>query len=337
MPIKLGELARLFDCELQGDPDIVVDDVGSLQSAGPGTLSFLSAAAFKKQLYDTSAAAVILRAADAADAPVAALISDNPYATYARMAAVIHPRPVYEPGIHASAVIDSSASISASAHIAANTVIGENSSIGADCYVGPGSVVGPDCSIGDDCRLIANVTLVRSVTLGARTIIHPGAVIGSDGFGNAMTPQGWVKVPQLGGVKIGCDVEVGANTAIDCGTLGDTVLADGVRLDNLVHIGHNARLGAHTAVAGLSGISGSVVIGDRCIFAGQSGCVGHITICDDVIINGRGMVTKSISEPGVYASGFPSEKVKDWNKKVAKFRRIDKLSDRVSKLERDEE
>lgn len=178
---------------------------------------------------------------------------------------------------------------------------------------------------------------MRSVTLGARTIIHPGAVIGSDGFGNAMTPQGWVKVPQLGGVKIGCDVEVGANTAIDCGTLGDTVLADGVRLDNLVHIGHNARLGAHTAVAGLSGISGSAVIGDRCIFAGQSGCVGHITICDDVIINGRGMVTKSISEPGVYASGFPSEKVKDWNKKVAKFRRIDKLSDRVSKLERDEE
>ncbi len=337
VPISLRSLAERFGCELIGDPDVVIDGVGSLLSAGPGTLSFLTGAKYNEQLKITAAAAVVLRAEDAQDAPTAVVISDNPYATYALMAAVIHPRPEYPAGIHASAVVDESADVSSAAHIAANVVIGARSTVAANCYIGPGSVIGPDCSIGDDCRLIANVTLVRDVEIGDRGVVHPGAVLGSDGFGNAMTSTGWVKVPQLGGVKIGTDVEIGANTAIDCGTMGDTIVADGVRLDNFVHIGHNVKIGAHTAMAGFTGIAGSTTIGERCLFAGQSGTVGHITVCDGAIVNGRGMITKSITEPGAYASGFPSEKVKDWNRKVAQFRRLGKLAERVRKLEKGEE
>jgi UDP-3-O-[3-hydroxymyristoyl] glucosamine N-acyltransferase len=336
VPISLGKLAERFGCELIGDPDVVVDGVGSLHSAGPRSLSFLTGSKFKEQLASTEAAAVIMRAADAENAPVAVLISDNPYASFALMAAVIQPRPEYAPGIHVSAVVDESAEVSPSAHIAANVVIGERSVVAANCYIGPGTVVGPDCTIGDDCRLIANVTLVRDVQLGERCVVHPGAVLGSDGFGNAMTPAGWVKVPQLGGVRIGTDVEIGANTAIDCGTLGDTLVGNGVRLDNFVHIGHNVRIGAHTALAGFTGIAGSTTVGERCLFAGQSGAVGHISICDGAIVNGRGMITKNITEPGAYASGFPSEKVKDWNRKVAHFRRLEKLAVRVGKLEKGE-
>jgi UDP-3-O-[3-hydroxymyristoyl] glucosamine N-acyltransferase len=337
MPISLGKLAEQFGCELIGDPDVVIDDVGSLSSAGSRSLSFLTGSKFKEQLISTEAAAVVMRAADAEGAPTAVLISDNPYASFALMAAVIHPRPDYQPGIHASSVVDESADIDPSAHIAANVVVGERSTVAANCYIGPGTVIGPDCNIGDDCRLLANVTLLRDVDLGERGIVHPGAVLGSDGFGNAMTPTGWVKVPQLGGVKIGTDVEIGANTAIDCGTLGDTLIGNGVRLDNFVHIGHNVKIGAHTAMAGFTGIAGSATIGERCLFAGQSGTVGHISVCDGVIVNGKGMITKNVTEPGVYASGFPSEKVKDWNRKVAQFRRLGKLADRVTKLEKGEE
>jgi len=334
MPIKLGELAAQFDCELVGDPDITIDNVAGLHNAGAGSLSFLSNAKFRKQLAATSAAAVVLRMEDAADSPTASLISDNPYADYAKMAAVIHPPPRYAPGVAASAVIAATAEISPSAHIAANVSIGDRSTIGDNVYVGPGSVIGPDCTVADDCRLIANVTLVRDVTLGMRGILHPGAVIGSDGFGNAMTPEGWVKVPQLGGVRIGNDVEIGANTTVDCGAIEDTVIEDGVRIDNLCHIGHNVHIGAHTAVAGMSGISGSAVIGKRCMLAGQSGIVGHIRICDDVVVGGKAVISKDITEPGVYSGTFTAEPVGEWNRKVARFRRLGQLIERVNKLEK---
>ncbi len=334
MPISLGELATSFACELIGDPDVVVDDVASLSNAGPSSLSFLSNPAHMQQLSSTKAAVVILRADDAGESPTTSLVNDNPYACYARMAAVIRPAPSYEPGIHESAVIATTAEIAASAHIAPNAVIGDRSIIGEYVYIGPGSVVGPDCVIADDCKLIANVTLVRNVRIGARGIVHPGVVIAADGFGNAMTPDGWVKVPQLGGVSIGNDVEIGANTTIDCGALDDTVIEDGVRIDNLCMIAHNVRLGAHTAMASAAAIAGSTVIGKRCLFAGQSGAVGHVTICDDVVVSGRGMITKDIKEPGVYASSFPSEKVSDWNRKVARFRRLDGLMRRIDKLEK---
>jgi UDP-3-O-[3-hydroxymyristoyl] glucosamine N-acyltransferase len=335
VPISLGELASRFGCELIGDPDVIVDRVGSLSNAESTALSFLSNPAVKKQLSSTKAAAVILRAADAEDSPTSVLIDDNPYACYARMAEVVCPGPVYEPGIHASAVVASTATIAATAHVAANAVIEDGAVVGENSYIGPGAVVGPGCVIGNDCRLHANVTFVRNVAIGDRCIFHSGSVIGADGFGHAKTPDGWVKVPQVGGVRVGDDVEIGSNTTIDCGAIDDTVIENGVRLDNLIQIGHNARIGEHTAMATACAIAGSARIGKRCKFAGMVGMAGHIEVCDDVTVNGKGMVSKSITQPGVYASNFPIEPVRDWNRRVAKVRRLDKLIERVNKLERD--
>jgi UDP-3-O-[3-hydroxymyristoyl] glucosamine N-acyltransferase len=334
MAISLGELASRFECDLVGDPDLTVDNVASLDAADSRSLSFLANPAYRQRLAATKAAAVILRAEFAGDAPTACLISQNPYASYAQMAAVIYPPPSFEPGIHPAAQVADSASIATTAYVAANVFIGNNAVVGEFTYVGPGCVVGDDCSIGDHGRLIANVTLVRQVEIGSRCILHPGAVIGSDGFGNAMTPEGWIKVPQVGGVKIGNDVEIGANSAIDCGAIGDTVIEDGVRIDNLVMIAHNVRIGAHTAIAGQCGFAGSTVIGKRCMFAGHSGAVGHLTVCDDVVVSAQGMLTKNITEPGVYASSFAAEPVRDWNRRVARVRRLDKLIERVSRLEK---
>jgi len=334
MPISLGELAERFGCELIGDPDVIIERVGSLSNAGPNALSFLSGSVFKKQLPSTKAAAVIMRAADAKGATTAVLIDDNPYACYARMAAVVCPAPLVKPGVHASAVIAATANVAETAHIAANAVIEDGATIGENSYIGPGAVVGPNCVIGGDCRLNANVTFVRDVTIGDRCIFHSGSVVGADGFGNAMTTEGWVKVPQLGGVRIGDDVEVGSNTTIDCGAIDDTVIENGVRLDNLIQIGHNVHVGEHTAMATACAIAGSARIGKRCMFAGMVGMAGHIEVCDDVVVNGKGMISKSITEPGAYASNFPIEPVRDWNRRVAKIRRLDKLMDRVSALEK---
>lgn len=334
MAISLGELATRFSCDLIGDADVTVNNVASLQNANSHSLSFLSSPTFRQQLSETKAAVVVLRAAYVDDAPSACLVSDDPYACYARMAAVICPAATFAAGVHASAYVAPSANVAATAHIGANAVVDAGTTIGENTYIGAGCVVGPDCTIGADGKLEANVTVVRKVTIGARCIVHSGAIIGSDGFGNAMTAEGWLKVPQLGGVRIGNDVEIGANSTIDCGALDDTVIDDGVRIDNLVMIAHNVQVGAHTAMAAMTGIAGSTVIGKRCLFAGKAGTIGHITICDDVVVSGKGMISKDITEPGVYAASFPAEPVRDWNRKVARFRRIDALMERIRKLEK---
>lgn len=334
MSISLGELATRFGCELIGDPDVVVSGVASLHNATPESLTFLSSSSYAASLPATKAAAVILRAADAGGCPVAALISDNPYACYARMASAICPEPDFEPGVHASATIASTASVAASAHIGPSAVVGENTAIGENVFVGPGCVIDRDCTVGADCRFVANVTLVKNVHIGERGLFHPGVVIGADGFGNAMTPEGWVKVPQVGGVRIGNDVEVGANTSIDCGAIGDTVLEDGVRIDNLCMIAHNVHIGEHTALAGMTGIAGSTTIGKRCLFAGASGAVGHITICDDVVVLAKSFVSKDVTEPGAYTSSFPAVKARSWARQLARFRRLENLIERVKKLEK---
>ena len=335
MPISLGELATQFGCELIGDPDIVIDNVASFASATAGSLTFLANPAYKDQLRATAAAAVIVRAADAGDSPVAALLHDDPYACYARMAPTICPPPVHPPGVHASAVVAASASVAGSAHLAPNVVIGERSRIGSNTYIGPGCVIGPDCIVGDGCGLVANVTLARNVRMGARCILHPGAVLGSDGFGNAMTPEGWVKVPQYGGVILGDDVEIGANTTVDCGALDDTVIEKGVHIDNLCMIGHNVHIGEHSAMAAMVGIAGSTKIGKRCLLAGQAGVVGHIEICDDVILAAKAMASKSITTPGTYSAAFPADTARNWARQLARFRRLDSLIARVVKLEKD--
>ncbi len=250
------------------------------------------------------------------------------------MASLICPPPAHAPGVHASAVIDPNATVAASAHVAANAVVGEGSEIGENVFVGPGTVIGPGCVVGNDCRLIASVTLARAVRIGERSTIHPGAVIGSDGFGNAMTPDGWLKVPQLGGVRIGDDVEIGANTTVDCGALDDTVIGNGVRIDNLCMIAHNVQVGEHTAMAAMVGIAGSTRIGRRCLFAGKSGAVGHVSICDDVVVGAKTFVSKDVTEPGTYTASFPAEPARKWARQLARFRRLGSLADRVSKLER---
>ena len=334
MSISVGELAEQFGCELIGDPDVVIDRVGSLTNAGSNALSFLSGPAFKNQLSSTKAAAVILQADDAGEAPSIALINDNPYACYARMAALICPPPVYEPGAHASSVVAATATVAETAHIAANAIVEDGATIGENSYIGHGTVVGSGCVVGNDCRLHANVTFVRDVVTGDRCIFHSGSVIGADGFGNAMTPDGWVKVPQVGGVRIGDDVEIGSSTTVDCGAIDDTVIENGVRIDNQIQIGHNVRLGEHTAIASAAAVAGSTRIGKRCLVAGLVGISGHVNICDDVTIMGKGMVSKDITEPGTYASNFPVEEVRTWNRRVAMFRRLDKLLGRVSELEK---
>ena len=333
MPVSLGELATRFGCELIGDPDSIVSGVASLVNATPESLTFLASKACKEQLSSTKAAVVVLRPGDAEDSPVAALLHDDPYACYARMAAVICPLPAYTPGRHESAVVDDSATVAGSAHLAPHVVVGERSTIGENVFLGPGTVVGPDCVVGDDCRFIANVTLARAVTIGKRGIFHPGVVLGADGFGNAMTPDGWVKVPQLGGLLVGDDVEIGSNTTVDCGAIDDTVIEDGVRVDNLCQIAHNVHIGAHTAMAAMVAVAGSAKIGKRCLIGGTSGVIGHISICDDVVVLGASSVTKSIDDPGVFSSMLPAEPAKEWGKKVARFRRLDALMARVKELE----
>ena len=335
MPERLGDLASRFGFELRGDPDVEVSRVATLASADAQSLTFLASDSYRQQLEDTAAAAVVLRPADADLAPCAALLSDNPYATYARIAALLHPEPEAQPGIHPTASVAESARVDPAASIGPRAVVADTAEIAGGVVIGAGAYVGPGCRLEDGVRLHANATLVRAVTLGPRTIIHSGAVIGADGFGNAMTESGWLKVPQVGGVRIGADVEIGANTTVDCGAVGDTVIEGGVRIDNLCMIAHNVHIGAHTAMAAMVAIAGSTRIGRRCMFAGKVGCAGHISICDDVIVNGLAVISKDITEPGVYAGSFVAEKARDWSKKVARFRRLDTLAARVRKLEGD--
>jgi UDP-3-O-[3-hydroxymyristoyl] glucosamine N-acyltransferase len=337
MAISLGELATQFGCELIGDPSVQVSRVATLSGADASSISFLAAPSYRHLLKETRAAAVILRAADTGMCPVNALVSGNPYLLYARVAALLHPPAAMPAAVHASAVVARSARISSSAYVGPQAVIGDNCFVGDGAIIGPGCVIADDCRVGAGTRLVANVTLGADVHIGLRCIVHPGAVIGSDGFGNAKSETGWVKVPQVGGVRIGDDVEIGSNTTIDRGAIDHTVIENGVRLDNLVQIAHNVHIGEHTAMAAMTGISGSTVIGKRCMFAGQIGIVGHVTICDDVIVTGQAMITKNIDKPGTYAGAFPAEESGTWKRQVARFRRLDVLETRLSALEAREE
>lgn len=320
MGIALGELAVRFGCELRGDPEVQIEAVASLGSAGPGSLSFLSNPKLASQLAHTRAAAVVLDARSAASCPAPALISPNPHALFARIAGLLYPDPAPTPGIHPTAVIDASAQIDASSEIGAHAVIGAGAVIGARCLIGPACLIGPQARIGADARLVARVTLAQRSQLGERVVIHAGAVIGADGFGYAREGAAWLKVPQIGAVRIGDDVEIGANTTIDRGAIDDTVIAEGVKLDNQIQVGHNVQIGAHTAIAACTGISGSTRIGARCMIGGACGFAGHIVIADDVVITGMAMVSHSISAPGVYSNGIPIEPARRWRRVVARLK-----------------
>jgi UDP-3-O-[3-hydroxymyristoyl] glucosamine N-acyltransferase len=334
MSVSIGELAVRFGCELRGDPGVEVERVATLADADAQSVAFVANPRYRTQLAATRAAVVVLDEASAAGCPCAALISANPHATFARIAAVLHPAPAGTPGVHPSAVVAPGAQIDPTAHVAALCVIGASARIGARAYVGPQCLIEEGVQVGADVRLVGRVTLCRGVSIGERTVIQPGAVIGGDGFGFAQDAGRWLKVPQTGGVRIGSDVEIGSNTTIDRGAIEDTVIEEGAKLDNLIQIGHNVRIGAHTALAACVGVSGSTSIGRRCMIGGQVGIGGHLTICDDVMITGCTMVSHSVSRPGVYSGGIPLEEAHTWRRLVGRFKRLEALAARLKSLER---
>ncbi|MEE4185924.1 MAG: UDP-3-O-(3-hydroxymyristoyl)glucosamine N-acyltransferase, partial [Gammaproteobacteria bacterium] len=290
MKFSLAELSVRFGCDLRGDPDVEISRVGTLQAADEGCLSFLANAGYRGVLAATRASAVVLAPADSALCPTNALITASPYAVYAGIAQLLHPPAPVVAGIHPRAIIAPGSDIPATCEIGPGAVIGERVRLGENVIIGPNCILADGVRIGDDTRLVASVTVYHDVELGARCLVHAGTTIGSDGFGMAPGPAGWIKVPQVGGVKIGDDVEIGANCCIDRGAIEDTVIGNDVKLDNLVQIAHNVVIGDHTAIAGQSGVAGSARIGARCMIGGSVAVSGHLEIVDDVNVMGRGSV-----------------------------------------------
>ena len=331
---SLSDLSARFGLELLGEGGVLIDGVGTLIASGPGKITFLANPAYRKQLPETRAGAVILEEADAASCPTNCLVAEDPYLAYARVATLFDWRPAADPGVHPSAVISASARIGKDVSIAAQVVIGDDCDIGDGCAIGPGSVLETGCRLGPGCRLHANVSLGHGVRLGKRVIVHPGAVIGADGFGIAFAADHWEKVPQLGSVVVGDDCEIGANSCIDRGAVGDTVLEEDVRIDNLCQIGHNVRIGAHTAIAGTSAIAGSAKIGKYCLLGGRSGVSGHLEIADRTTITGGSEVYRNISEPGTSWSGqLPATPTQQWQRNLVRLRKLDELARKVHDLE----
>ena len=329
----LGSLAERFGLELAGDADLLIEGVCSLQPGQAGRLSFLADARYRRQLGSTQATAVILRARDRELCTVPALLAADPALAFAAVARLFDTSRDFAAVVHPSAVVAHTARLGAGAGIGAHAVIEEDVEIGAGSYIGPGCVLRRGSRIGSGSRLEANVYLGERCRLGARALVHAGAVIGARGFGLAPSPKGWIEVPQVGSVIIGDDVEIGSNTCIDRGALDDTVIEDGVKLDNLIQIAHNCRIGANTAIAGGVGIAGSTSIGRRCMIGGAAGIGGHLQIGDDVVVLGRAMVTKSLPAPGVYGSGLPVMPVREWRKVVARMRRLERYEERLRRLE----
>jgi UDP-3-O-[3-hydroxymyristoyl] glucosamine N-acyltransferase len=331
----LAELAERFGLELRGDGATRIRGVATLAGAGEGQLAFLANPRYRRDLATTAASAVVLAAGDAGDCPAPCLVARAPYVAFAKIAALFESVPAPAPGIHPSAVVAADAVVHPSAEIGPLAVIGARCQVGAGAVIGPGCILGDDNVVGPGCQLLARVTLVTRVRLGARVRIHPGAVLGAEGFGLAMDAGRWIKVPQLGGVVVGDDCEIGANTTIDRGALEDTVLEEDVRLDNQIQVGHNVRIGAHTAMAGCAAVAGSARIGRYCLVGGGVGITGHLEVCDKVTITAMSLVTASITEPGEYSSGMAVQDSRSWRRNAARFRQLDQLARRMGALPKD--
>lgn len=332
--LTLSDLAQALNVPFEGAGDVMITSVATLSEAQSGQLSFLANPAYKPQLASCQASAVIVAPQDASECPTSKLISNNPYATWATALQLLHPSPMAKPGIHTSAVIDSSAQIDGSASIGPHCVIGPNCTIGPHVSLGSHCVLEHGVSIGAHSRLVAQIFIGAQCQLGERVLVHPGVVIGADGFGIAMDQGQWHKVPQLGRVVVGNDSEIGANTTIDRGALGDTVLAEDVRIDNQVQIAHNVCIGAHTAIAGCVGIAGSTTIGAYCMIAGASGIGGHITIADHVVITAMSTVISSIDTPGMYGSGIPVQPHQRWKRILVRLSKLDDWINRIKNIEK---
>ncbi len=335
---SVRELAGIIGVEILGNGDDEITHVADLEDSTKGSLSFAASNQYLDKLKLTKATAVIIPESLASHCQATALVSTNPYLSFARAAKLLHPEDEWIADIHPSAVIDNGCKIADNVYIGPNVVISAKCTIGKDCYIGAGTVITASSFIGASSRLIARVSVVGPTIMGERVIIHPGAVIASDGFGLANDNGVWEKIPQLGRVILGNDVEIGANTTIDRGALKDTIIEEGAKLDNQIQIAHNVIVGAHTAIAGCTGIAGSTIIGKHCAIGAAAGIQGHIKIADGVQISGMTAIRKSITEPGLYSSGTTAQDNKSWLRNAARFKDLDALFKRVNgmikKLER---
>ncbi len=338
---RLSDLVERLGGQLVGDANLIVDGIAPLEHANSNCITFLSNPKLRKKACETLAAAIIIKNSDAEFVQQSAysgalILVDNPYAYFAKVAQWFEAlnRVPAVPGIHATAFVDPSAHIAASAVIGPLVCIEANVIIEEHVQIDAGSFIGSRSKIGANSRLHANVTVHHDCRIGQRAIFYSGAVIGSDGFGFANEAGRWIKIPQTGGVLIGDDVEIGANTCVDRGALSDTVIEDGVKLDNQIQIGHNCHIGAHTAMAGCVGVAGSAVIGRNCTFGGAAMVLGHLTIADNVHISSGSMVSRSITEPGQYTGFYPLAKNADWEKSAVIVRNLDALRDKVRAMEK---
>lgn len=333
---SLSKIAELINAKVVGN-DCEINGIAALENAQTGQISFLASAQYRQYLATTQASAVILTNQNANMCQKSALVVEDPYLSYAKVATLFAPSIEIKPGIHPTAVIGKNTVIASNAAIGPYCVIGDNVKIGDHTYLGPHCVIGNDCDLGNDCYLFGNITFYSNVKIGHQVYIHSGVVIGSDGFGLANDKGKWQKIPQLGGVIIGNQVEIGANTTIDRGALDNTVIDDGVKLDNQIQVAHNVQIGAHTAIAGCTGIAGSAKIGKHCMIGGGASIVGHSEIVDKVILIGTATVERSIPEPGIYGSGVGLLPFRDLKKLGARYRQLDDIARRLQKLEKEEE
>ncbi len=333
MVITAGELASRLDLPLEGNSKVKLRHVAVLDRASADDLSFLNNKKYIRFLDMTQAGAVILSPEFAARCPVTAILAKNPYACYAKAAQILFPYPISEPGIHNTAVIGDACHIHESVTVGPQVVIGDRVVLPKGVIIGAGSVIQSEVSLGAYTLLEPRVTLMSGTQVGERCHIHPGAVLGADGFGFANSEGEWIKIPQVGNVRIGNDVEIGANTTIDRGAIEDTIIGNGVKLDNQIQIAHNVIIGDHTAMAGCSAIAGSTQIGKYCQIGGGTGILGHIQIGDRVIINAMSFITQNIDRPGTYSSGVPMDEVSRWRKNAIRFRQLDSIARRLTALE----
>lgn len=330
----LTELAELIDAILVGDGRCEIYGLATLSNAAPGQLGFLSNPAYIEQLEKSKASAIIIEEKFAARFPGNKLISSSPYVSFAKATQLFDNSPAQNSAIHPSASIHDSVVLGESVAIGANVVVEANVILGDGVVIGAGSYVGESVTLGAACKLHSNVTLYHGVAIGANAIIHSGAIIGADGFGFAFDGSKSIKVHQLGSVRIADDVEIGAGTTIDRGALEDTIIEQGVKIDNQVQIAHNCRIGAHTIICGCVAIAGSVTIGKYCIMGGASGAVGHITIADKVQVSAMSLVSKSISEAGMYSSGTMHMKTSQWKRNIVRFQQLDSIAKRLKEIEK---
>lgn len=333
MAVTLAELAQRFQGRVRGDPGLVIERVAPLERAGPHDIAYLSDKKYLPKLAKTAAGAVILTETDSPLFSGTVLIVANPHLCFAHVAQWLHPNPEFKPGAHPTAAISPGARIAKTAWVGPHSVVESGVEIGDAAYIGPGSIVGNRATIGARTRLVGHVFVGDRCSIGEDCLLHPGAVIGSDGFGFARDGEQWQKVPQLGRVTIGNSVEIGANTTIDRGALDDTVVGNGVKLDNQIQIAHNVYIGDNTAIAAFVGIAGSTRIGRRCTLGGQAGIIGHLDIADDVHITAGSLVTSSINQAGVYSSSLKAEPAEKWRRNAARLHQLDAMSRRLKKLE----